>query len=274
MTGQDLYRIRDVQRMLGVSRTVISRLVAGRFVQPLRGRGGETLFSFRDVVLLRTAHSLRKAGIPPRKILRALETLRANWSQDKDLTAIGITAVGTDVAVRDDAGHWEAESGQLLFDFDPPPESKGSLNVSNIQSWGAPDEFAEAAAKEAEGDLDAAEAGYRRAIESDRLYLNAYLDLGCMLCVNTRYEDAIAVWHKALLALPEEPLLHFNLGVALEDSGRLEQALIAYHRCIELQHDFADAHFNAARLHEGLGQMTRAIRHYSEYRTLSSAVES
>jgi hypothetical protein len=269
MTREERFRMRDVQRMLGVSRTVITQLVAGGFVQPARGHGRETLFSFRDVVMLRTAHSLRKAGIPPRKIVRALENLRATWSPDKDLTAIRITAVGADVAVQDRDGPWDAHTGQLLLDFEPTPACGGTDNVTEIQKRRAPDEFADAAAREAEGDVNGAETGYRRAIESDRTYLEAYLNLGCLLSECGRYDEAIEVWRKALLENPEHHLLHFNLGVALEDSGRLEQALIAYRRSIELKQDFADAHFNAARIHEELGQQTHAIRHYNAYRTLN-----
>lgn len=261
--------MRDVQRMLGVSRTVIKQLVAGGFVQPARGHGRETLFSFRDVVMLRTAHSLRKAGIPPRKIVRALENLRATWSPDKDLTALRITAVGADVAVQDRAGPWDAHTGQLLLDFEPTPACGGASTVSNLSQRRAPDEFADAAAREAEGDFAGAEAAYRRTIESDPRYLDAYLNLGCMLTENGRYDEAIKLWHEALLETPDQPLLQFNLGVALEDAGRLEQALIAYRRCIELDHSFADAHFNAARIHEELGQQTNAIRHYNAYRTLT-----
>lgn len=269
MTREERFRMRDVQRMLGVSRTVITQLVAGGFVRPARGHGRETLFSFRDVVMLRTAHSLRKAGIPPRKIVRALENVRATWSPDKDLTAIRITAVGADVAVQDRAGPWDAHSGQLLLDFEPTPACGGTGAISELHKRRAPDEFAHAAASEAEGDVGAAETGYRRAIESDRTYLEAYLHLGCLLSECGRYDDSIGVWRDALLEYPDHHLLHFNLGVALEDSGRLEQALMAYRRSIELRHDFADAHFNAARIHEEMGQQGHAIRHYNAYRTLN-----
>jgi tetratricopeptide (TPR) repeat protein len=157
----------------------------------------------------------------------------------------------------------------LLLDFEPTPACGASGNVTALQKRRAPDEFADAAAREAEGDLDGAEAGYRRVIESDRTYLDAYLNLGCLLSESGRYDEAIEVWRQALLETPDHHLLHFNLGVALEDAGRLEQALIAYRRCLELKHDFADAHFNAARIHEVLGQQTHAIRHYNAYRTLS-----
>ena len=64
------YTIRGIQEMLGLSRGVISGLIAAGFVTPTRGARNEYRFTFQDVVLLRTAHRLQAAQIPPRKILR------------------------------------------------------------------------------------------------------------------------------------------------------------------------------------------------------------
>jgi tetratricopeptide (TPR) repeat protein len=69
-------------------------------------------------------------------------------------------------------------------------------------------------------------------------------------------------------ACPDEALLHFNAGVALEDQDQAELALRHYEACLRLTPQFADAHYNAARLHELLGHSSQAIRHYSEYRRL------
>ncbi|MFL9911933.1 tetratricopeptide repeat protein [Paraburkholderia sp. RL17-337-BIB-A] len=273
MTRGERYRMRDVQRMLGVSRTVISRLIAGGFVQPERGRGREHLFSFRDVVMLRTAHSLRKAGIPPRKIVRALENLRSTWSPDRDLTSIRISAMGADVAVHDSAGRWAADFGQLLIDFEPVPACVNVARIARLEatpvSNTALDDFHEAAELESDGRLDAAETAYWRAIYADRSFVDAYLNLGCLLCDRGRYDDAVSLYGDAVLAVPGGALLHFNLGVALEDAERLADALDAYRRCIDLQPDFADAHFNSARIHEELGETQHAIRHFNRYRTLN-----
>ena len=41
------------------------------------------------------------------------------------MSGLRITAVGSDIAVRDRSSQWEAESGQLLMDFDVGLESKG-----------------------------------------------------------------------------------------------------------------------------------------------------
>ena len=55
--------------MLGLSRGVITGLIASGFVAPTRGPRNEYRFTFREVVLLRTAVELQAARIPPRKIL-------------------------------------------------------------------------------------------------------------------------------------------------------------------------------------------------------------
>jgi len=71
------FSLRHVQEMLGLSRTVLSGLIAAGFVTPARGPRNELRFSFQDLMLLRTAHALHAARIPPRKILHSLAKLRA-----------------------------------------------------------------------------------------------------------------------------------------------------------------------------------------------------
>jgi len=68
-----------------------------------------------------------------------------------------------------------------------------------------------------------------------------------------------------------EPLLHFNLGVALEDARQPPAAIEAYQQSLALNDALADAHFNLARLHDRLGDKKQAIRHYSAYRRLQAA---
>ena len=70
------HTLRGIQEMLGLSRSAVARLIAHGFVSPSRGPRNEYRFSFRDVVLLRTAHKLQLADIPTRKIVRALQRLK------------------------------------------------------------------------------------------------------------------------------------------------------------------------------------------------------
>ena len=75
------YTIRAIQEMLGLSRGVITGLIASGFVAPSRGPRNEYRFTFREVVLLRTAVELQAARIPPRKILASLRKLKASLEE-------------------------------------------------------------------------------------------------------------------------------------------------------------------------------------------------
>ena len=263
----ETFSLRDIQSMLGISRAVISGLIASGFVTPSRGKQREYRFSFQDVVLLRTAHSLQAAQIPPRKILRSLTQLRASRPSERPRTGLRITAVGNEIAVKEGAAQWQVDSGQMLMDFEVVP-AQGSVSFlthapkEDASSW-----FQRGVACEAT-DKAEAERAYRRAISEAPDYVDPVLNLGVILCDAGRCDDAIELYRQAIAQCPHEPLLHFNLGVALEDAAHIDEALASYERCMKLSPDFADAHFNAARLHEQLGHATKAIRHYSEYRRL------
>jgi tetratricopeptide (TPR) repeat protein len=269
----ETYTLRGIQSMLGLSRGVISALVDAGFVAPTRGRRGELRFSFQDVVLLRTAHSLQQAQIPARKILRSLRRLKETLPGELPLTGLRITAVGSEIAVKEGDTHWQADSGQLLIDFEVRPAPAGNVAVlvkrgpAAAPSEDPADWFNRALQLEGR-DPASAEAAYRRAIALAPEWADPYLNLGIVLCEAGRAAEAAALYRDALGHCPREALLHFNLAVALEDLREPAQALAHYEACIELAPRFADAHFNTARLHEQLGHATRAIRHYSEYRRL------
>jgi DNA-binding transcriptional MerR regulator len=275
MRKGDGYSLRDVQRMLGVSRSVVERLIKAGFVSPRQGDRGERRFNFQDVVMLRTANALRTAGVSPHKIVRALTHLRRSGAKDGGLTSLRISAIGRDIAVRDEhSRQWDVESGQLLIDFGPMPEGGSVASLDGPTSARARRAHDAAVAFFTDGqhledhDTAAAEIAYRRALEQAPDYTDASLNLGCILMEAERCEEAIDVYRAALAYRGDDPILHFNLGVAWEDAGNYSAALDAYHACIALSDDFADAHFNAARIHEELGDATRAIRHLNQYRKL------
>jgi tetratricopeptide (TPR) repeat protein len=255
--------LRKVQALLGLPAHVVTGLIDAGIVTPTRGPRHAWRFTFQDVVLLRTAHRLRTAQVPSRKLLRALARLKLGMPDQLSLSGVRLTAVDRDVVVREGRLQWEAESGQLLMDFDTAPAP------ADVQPL-APDEvdwFAEAVAREAD-DPVAAEQAYRTAIAADPEHVPAVLNLSAMLCEQSRCHEAVALLDEALEHRPDDPELHFNHGIALEDLQRFEEAVPAYERCIALQPAFADAHFNLARLHERAGRPHRALRHLREYQQL------
>lgn len=263
------HTLRSIQQMLGLSRHVISGLIGAGFVTPARGPRNEYRFSFQDIVLLRTAHALQQAHIPPRRIVRSLQRLRASLPEALPLSGLRITAVGNEVAVHQGPTRWEPESGQLLMDFEVAA-SGGQVKLMSRRASG-PDEHALfATAQELEAsDPQSAEAVYREALALAPGYADAWLNLGALLHEQGRSAEAADLCETALLHCPHEPLLHFNRALALEDLGDAAAALQAYEQCLALDPQVADAHFNAARLHESLGHAQQALQHFSAYRRLA-----
>lgn len=272
--------------MLGLSRGTIMRLVELGFVKPKRGPRRSYLFSFQDVVLLRTAHELREASIAPSKIIRSLRRLRDELPAEVPLTGLRISAVGNDIAVRSRDAQWAADTGQLLMDFDvsvepaggamtvvrhleearrPPATSPASAPTAKL----SPEALFARAEKLEETDVEGAIEAYSLALAAAPDFTNAYLNLGALLCETGECDEAVRLYAKAIEYRPMEPLLYFNRGVALEDLNRFAEALASYDKALQLDPELADAHFNAGRLNEELGNGQGAIRHYSAYRRLS-----
>jgi len=271
------FTLKRVQELLGLSRTVVTGLVAAGFVSPQRGARNEQRFTFQDLLLLRTAHALQRARIPPRKILRALTRLSATLPAELPLTGLRITAVGTEVAVHDRDGAWNPDTGQVLMDFEVSPVGtelaflpRGptpSLDASadDAQTWFHRAEDLEAT------DLAAAERAYRQAIALDAGHAHAHLNLGALLCEAGRCEEARALYERALAAGASSPLLHFNHAIALEDLGLYHQALASYLKALELDPGLLDAHYNAGCLLEKMGDQRGALRHFSAASRLGKA---
>jgi tetratricopeptide (TPR) repeat protein len=217
---------------------------------------------------------LQAAKIPACKILRSLKRLKATLPSELPLSGLRITAVGSEVAVKEGNTHWGADSGQLLMDFEIRPAAQGTVRFlagkvpMSAEPAMDPTELFNRGVELEGKDKASAEAAYRQAIGAAPDYVDPVLNLGVMLCDAGRCEEAAALYAQALRHRPDEALLYFNLAIALEDMKRENEALAAYERCLQIDPKFADAHFNAAQLHEQMGHANRAIRHYSEYRRL------
>ena len=270
------YSLRSLQSLLGVSKSVLTGLIDAGFVQPTRGRRNELRFTFQDVVVLRTAFQLQSAKIASRKILRALAKLKAELPEELPLSGIRITAVGDSVAVKTGLAQWDAVSGQHLLDFEVAP-IKGDVafldsiprNLKSREQQA--DEWFALGEQLTSTDVVGAEQAYRKVLElAPSPHYSAYTNLGVLLCeAETRCEEALSVFDRALEHFPNDALLHFNRAVALEELKLYDAAAAAYERCIELDPTHADAHFNLARLSEIRGDKQGLVRHLSAYRRLS-----
>src|SRR3981081_918549 len=130
------YSVHDVERVLHLSRSTIRGLVAAGFVKPERGARREYRFSFRDLIVLRTARALIEAKVPRKRIHRSLEDLRRHLPETVPLSGLSICAVGERVVVRDGKTRWEADNGQYLLGLEVVLEN-GVLHMVERSQAGA-----------------------------------------------------------------------------------------------------------------------------------------
>jgi tetratricopeptide (TPR) repeat protein len=265
------YGVRDVEKLLSLSRSTIRALIEAGFVSPARGPRNAWRFSFQDLVVLRTAQALASAKVPRRRITRSLKELRRHLPETMPLSGLSICAEADRVIVKQGGSRWQAESGQYLLAFDADPAS-GTLSVVErarengaraAQEW-----FRRGVSIETE-DAEAAIAAYERAVAADPTLVDAHVNLGSLLHEAGALDRAESVYRRALDAIGAEAVLLFNLGVLLEDMERPTDALHAYEAAVREDPDFADAHYNLALLYDELGRPRDAIRHMARYRKLS-----
>jgi tetratricopeptide (TPR) repeat protein len=272
------YSVRDVERVLRLSRSTIRGLIDVGFVKPSRGARREYRFSFQDLIVLRAARALIQAKVSRRRIRRSLEDLRRHLPETLPLSGLSISAVGDHVVVRDGQSHFQVDSGQYVLGFDVSVEN-GVLRVVERTEAAAAQPQADAAheqdwfeqALELEGsDPAAAQQAYERAVEADAENVAAWINWGRLLHEQGKTREAEKIYTGALAQCGPDAVLMFNFGVLLEDLGRTGPALEAYQTAIAEDPDLADCHYNLARLYESLGQPQHAIRHLGQYRRLVS----
>src|SRR5947209_17015824 len=101
------YTARDVERLVHLPRSKIRSLIGAGFVSPERGPRNAWLFSFQDLIVLRTAQALATAKVPAKRITRSVKELRRHLPESMPLSGLRICAVADRVVVREGGSHWQ-----------------------------------------------------------------------------------------------------------------------------------------------------------------------
>src|SRR5262245_44699949 len=264
------YGVRDVEKLLHLSRSTIRGLIKAKFVAPARGPRNTYLFSFQDLIVLRAARALTEANVPARRITQSLKRLRASLPDALPLSGLSLCAVGERVVVKEGRARWQADSGQYLLALDVDIAG-GGLRVSErddaLPAVSAEEWFHRGTGWEAQS-AKAARAAYQRALAIDPTHCGAAVNLGRLLHEAGQLASAERIYRASITACGGDALVLYNLGVRLEDMRRPDDALGAYRDALRKEPHFADCHYNLGRLYESLGKSQDAIRHLAQYRRL------
>jgi tetratricopeptide (TPR) repeat protein len=283
------YDTKDLERLFGLPASAVRALARAGNIQPVR-RAGKLHYSFHDLVVLRTASTLRAAKISSQRINKTLQELRSALPEGSALNKISLTALGNRIAIREGQTLRESESGQYALALEIV-EEKGQLHVIRRQdtaaasgatsgtaaAFGSPAnsgnggtsgvaeaQYAKALAIE-DTDPKKAMSLYQLSLKADPDHLEARINLGRLLHLAGRLAEAERVYRVGAKA---DPFIAFNLAVVLEDLEREPDAIAAYREALAIDPQFADAHYNLARLYERAKDPKASLRHLLAYRRM------
>jgi tetratricopeptide (TPR) repeat protein len=268
------YSREEIRRVLGISERQLASWERQKLVD------SRSRYGFRELTELRTLMKLRQDKVPAAQIHSALTALRHKLRHvENPLTELKLYAHGKKVRVEIDGRSMDAESGQLILNFDEN-ELKRLVEFPVKDRTGEEREKRLTAEKWFQRGLDLEQSGapveevieaYAKAIELDPKSAGALVNLGTIYFNARKLAEAERHYRKALEVDPEYALAHFDLANLYDERGDRHKALAHYESALRISPNYADAHYNVALLYQGANQTMKAVRHWSTYLKLDPA---
>jgi tetratricopeptide (TPR) repeat protein len=268
----DLYSLGDVAKLFAMEPSRLNYWERSKFITRSGTRGKRRFYTFLDLVSIRTAKGLLDKGVPLAQVRHCIDALRTSLPKSaRPLNSLRVFADGQTLVVKDDRGSFEPSTGQTVINFEVSALRDDVVRVLGRerafkQNNVAYDFYLEGCRLDQdERTLEAAENSYRRAIEIDPSFTNAFINLGNLLYRQSKADMAELMYTRALQIDPDQPEACYNMGFLLYDRGDIHGALDYFQRCIRTAPSFADAHFNLAMVFEDLGKHREARPHWETY---------
>ena len=272
--AKQAYTREEARRLVGISERRLKRWEEQKLV------AHHTAFTFLELLALRTLVKLRGDRVPPLQIKRALTALSKKLKHvGNPLTELKLYADGKKVRVEIDGRAMDAESGQLLMNFD-------QVELRRMLEFPAKDPGADERERRATAErwfqrgLELEQTGsaiekvieaYEKAVEMDPHSAGALVNLGTIHFNGRDFAKAKAFYEQALEVDPEYALAHFDLANLYDERGDRAKAVEHYQAALRSAPNYADAHYNLALLYQGSNQTMRAVQHWTNYLKLDPA---
>ena len=122
--------------------------------------------------------------------------------------------------------------------------------------------FARACCYEDLGRIGEAKRGYADVLARDGSHFGALTNLGGLAHQNGDHIVARALYTKAVVEHPDEPMGFVNLGNVLFEAGDTTAAETSYTTALRIRPEFSNAHFALSLLYRHLGNDDSALKHY------------
>jgi tetratricopeptide (TPR) repeat protein len=267
--------------MLGLSDRQLKAWEQQGFVTPVMPGGGdrdssEGVYTFSDLVSLRTLQQLRKEGVGPARIRSLHAALKKKLAGvERPWSELQVHKRGKQLLVHFQGAPLEPLTGQLLLEYASKDEASRVRKLEKAPPPGQremdgkiqADRFFRAGLRyeEQKETLPKAIRAYQKAIELDAHAAGAWINLGTVF-YNLGKLDEAERCYRAVLAFDEKhALAHFNLANVFDERRHWDKARRHYEEAIRLSPNSPDPHYNLALVYDKLGLHGRARRQWVEY---------
>jgi|SRR5579863_707846 len=282
----------EVLRMVGVTAREIGHWERLHLVEPheFPGKPGEKVYSFEDLVSLRTVKQLTGQGVAAVRVAEAVEAARRQLGDPAvSLAKLRIVPVAPaavaapasnqtanqppdqprgparagvrKLSVEYEGRTLELDSGQFVFKFDAGETRLHAMKARTPEEW-----LRVAAECEGNPELRApAIEAYLHVVEAMPDSVDAHVNLGMLFYEQGEFEEAKERFQLAVTLAPDNALANFNLGSVLDELHEPGSACHYLREAVRLKPDYADAHYNLARVFEELGGYVEARPHWRRY---------
>jgi tetratricopeptide (TPR) repeat protein len=267
------FSTRSAARILAVSPDRIRYWVKRQLIRPSGTEGGQYRFAFNDLLVMRLAKDLLPGRRHLETVQRCFERVRNILGPARPVTSIRLANEDGRIVVRERDFAFEAESGQLILDFDSMRallklEEGASARRAKTATAETAMETAKAARTASEEALIARNM-FAEILASGTRNADVHLKISAILERDGDLPSALKHLLSAATIEPANVEVHSRLGALYRKRGDLQSSLKSFIRALEFDSDSLDAHQNLAELYENMGRKREALRHLSAVNRLT-----
>ena len=258
--GGETFSTRTAARILAVTPERIRYWVKRNLIRPSQSDGRNYRFAFSDLLEMRLAKELLGSRQHIDPIQRSLERVRGLVAPERTFTSLKLVNDEGRIVVRDGPVLIEAETGQLIFDFE------GSYRPGRVEDRFGPArvrERFEEARRIAEEDPLRALTIYSELVGREPGNFEAHMRLATLLDRDGDLNGAMRHLLGAAAIVPASGEVHFKLGLLYRKKEENQHALLSFLRALECDPTQVEAHRNLAELYDLMGRKREANRHLS-----------
>ncbi len=260
----ETFSTRSAARILAVSPDRIRYWVKRRLIRPAATEGRQYRFAFNDLLVMRLAKELLPSRRHLETIQRCFAHVRGLIGPARSMTSLRLSNEDGRIVVRERGFSFEAESGQMILDFD-----------SLAAVFAAEEEPAAKRTRPARGGQAASEEAmlarrmFTELLASGTRNAEVHLKIAAVLERDGQLSAALKHLLSAAAIEPANAAVHERLGAIYRSRGEDDNAIRSFQRALECDSALVEPNRNLAELYEQAGRQRDALRHLSAVNRLT-----